>query len=64
MLKAAWHWGRDSSVVNYPLGAQPGCTPLYVGLPSAWGTVDGDLKFFLYVRRRAPFGGLRHTMNE
>ena len=29
--RAAWHWGRDSSVVNDPLG-KPGCTPLYVGL--------------------------------
>jgi hypothetical protein len=28
VLKAAWHWGSDSSVVNDPL-------------PSAWGSVDG-----------------------
>jgi len=28
MLKAAWLWGGDSSVVNDPLGG-PGCTPLY-----------------------------------
>jgi len=32
--KAAWHWGRDSSVINDPLG-EPGRNPLYVGLPSA-----------------------------
>ena len=32
------------SVVNDPLG-EPGCTQLYVGLPSAWGSVDGDLMF-------------------
>ena len=58
--KAAWHWGRDSSVIN-----EPGCTLLYVGLPSAWGFVDGDLMFFLYVCRRAPFWGLHQTyMNE
>ena len=64
MPKAAWRWGRDSSVVNDPLG-EPGRTPLYVGLPSAWGSVDGDLMFFLYVRTRAPFGGRWQTyMNE
>jgi hypothetical protein len=44
VLKAAWHWGSDS-VVNDPLG-EPGHTPLYVGLPSKWGSVDGDLIFF------------------
>jgi len=37
MLKAAWHWGSDSSVINCPLG-EPG----YVGLPFAWGSVDSD----------------------
>jgi len=41
MLKAAWQWGSDSSVINDPLGV-PGCTPFYVGLPSTWGSVDGD----------------------
>jgi hypothetical protein len=41
MLKAAWHWGSDSSVVNETL-REPGRTQLYVGLPSAWGSVDGD----------------------
>jgi len=39
MLKAAWHWGSDCSVVNDPNG-EPGCTPLYVGLPTTWGSVD------------------------
>jgi len=43
--RAAWHWGRDSSVINDPLGV-PGRTPLYVGLLSVWGSVDGDLIFF------------------
>jgi len=38
VLKAAWHCGSYSSVVNDPLG-EPGRTPLYVGLPSAWGSV-------------------------
>ena len=42
--KAAWHWGRDNSVVNDPLG-EPGRTPLYVGLPSTWGSVNGDHMF-------------------
>jgi hypothetical protein len=42
---AAWHWGRDSSVINDPLG-EPGHTPLYVGLPSVWDSVDSGLIFF------------------
>ena len=49
VLKAAWHWGSESSVINDPLG-EPGHTPLYVGLLSAWGSVDGDHVF----RGRAP----------
>jgi hypothetical protein len=44
MLKAAWHWCSDSSVVKNPLG-EPGRTPLYVGLPSARGSVDSDRMF-------------------
>jgi len=64
MPKAAWDWCRDSCVINDPLG-EPGHTPLYVGLPSAWGSVDGDLMFSLYVCRRALFWGLWQTyMNE
>jgi len=41
VLKAALHWGRDCSVLNGPLG-EPGHTLLYVGLPSTWGSMDGD----------------------
>ena len=41
MLKVARHWGSDCSVVNNPLG-EPGCTLLYVGLPTMWGSVDSD----------------------
>jgi len=44
VLKAAWHWVSDSSAVNDPLG-EPGRTPLYVGFPFAWGSVDGDYMF-------------------
>jgi len=44
VLKAAIHWGSDSSVVNNPFG-EPGLAPLYVGLPPAWATVDGDCVF-------------------
>jgi hypothetical protein len=44
VLKAAWHWGIDCNVVNDPLG-EPGRTPLYAGLPSTWGSVDGDKCF-------------------
>ena len=47
VLKAAWHWARDCSVLKNPHG-EPGPTPLYVGLPSTWGSVDGDLIFFFY----------------
>ena len=44
VLKAAWYWGSDGSVVNGPLGER--CrTPLYVGLMSTWGSVDGDRMF-------------------
>jgi len=45
ILKAERHWGRDNSVINDPLG-EPGCIPLYVSFPFAWGSVDGDLMFF------------------
>ena len=44
VLKAAWHWSSDSSAVNGPLG-EPGRIALYVGLPPAWGSVDGDRMF-------------------
>ena len=47
VLKAAWHWGSDSSVVNDPLGVQ-GHTPLNVGLPSVWDSVDSDRMFSLF----------------
>jgi hypothetical protein len=36
VLKAAWHWGRESSVINDPL-EEPGHTSLYVGLLSTLG---------------------------
>jgi len=44
MLKAAWLWGRDCSVVNDSLG-EPGRNPLYVDFPSMWGSVDSDKMF-------------------
>jgi hypothetical protein len=44
MLKAAWHWSRDCSVINDPLG-ESSHTQLYVGLLSTWGSVDGDQIF-------------------
>ena len=44
MLKATWHWGSDSSVVNNPL-EEPGRTALYVGLPFGWGSVNDDCMF-------------------
>jgi hypothetical protein len=58
VMKAAWHWGRDSSAVNDPHG-EPGCTPVYVGLPSAWGSVDGDYMSSPNFVGGLLFGGLR-----
>jgi len=43
LLKAAWHCG------TYPLGEQ-GRTPLYVGLPFAWVSMEGDYIFPYFVR--------------
>jgi len=43
--RAARQWGTDSSVVNDPFG-EPGRTPWYVGLLSAWDSVENDLMFF------------------
>jgi hypothetical protein len=44
VLKAEWHWGSDISVLKDPLG-EPGRTPFYVGLRSAWGSVVSDCVF-------------------
>jgi len=44
VLNSAWQWGSSSSVVNDPLG-EPPRTLLYIGLPSALGSVDGDHTF-------------------
>jgi hypothetical protein len=60
VLKAAWYLGRDSSVVNDPL-EEPDHTPLYVGLPSAWGSIEGDLMFFPICRRASFWDSGRHT---
>ena len=51
--EAAWHWGSDSSVVNDCLG-EPGRAQLYVGFPSAWGSVGGDHNFSPLFRGKAP----------
>jgi len=37
--------GSNSSVANNPLG-EPRHTPLYVGPPSAWGSMDGGDHMF------------------
>jgi hypothetical protein len=42
VLKVTRHRGSDSCVVNDPLG-EPDRTPLYVGLLSKWGSMDGDM---------------------
>jgi len=57
VLKAAWHWGSDSSVVNDPLG-EPVHNPLHVGLLSAWGSVDGDCIFSHFCGRTPYLGTL------
>jgi hypothetical protein len=36
---------KREQFANDPLG-KPGHTPLYVGLPSEWGSMDSDLMFF------------------
>ena len=54
VVKAARRWGSNSNIVNDPL-VEPELTPLFVGLPSTWGPVDGDLRFFP-VHRSAPLG--------
>ena len=61
-LRAALQYGGNSSVINGPL-LEPGRIPLYVGLPSECGYVDGDCMFFLmYVG--ADFGECgRHNMD-
>ena len=53
-LKDAWHWGRDSNVVN-DLLEEPVRTHCMLALCLLGVSVDGDLIFFLYVCRRAPF---------
>ena len=55
MLKVAWHWGSDSSVVNDHLGER-GCTPLCVSLPSTWGSVNGDHMFSPHIMGGLLFG--------
>jgi hypothetical protein len=61
--RAALHWNRNSSVINYPHG-ELGCTPLYVGLPSVWCFTDSDLMFFPICRRaQGSFWGIP-AMNE
>jgi len=44
VLKAAFHWGSDSSVMNNPL-RELGHNPLYAGLLSVWGSMDGRCMF-------------------
>jgi hypothetical protein len=63
VLKAAWHWGTDCNVINDPLG-DPGRTPLYVGLPSTWGSVDGDQKFSLFFSWEDSLLGTLTDINE
>jgi hypothetical protein len=55
VLKAAWRWSSESSVVNDPL-EEPEGTPLYVGIRSAWGSVDGEYTFSPHSVVRLLFG--------
>jgi len=59
-LKAAWHWGSDSRVVNNPL-EEPGHTPLYVGLLSVWGSEDSDCMFSPHFMGGFLFGAPKGT---
>jgi hypothetical protein len=56
VLIAARHLGSDSSAVNDPLG-EPGHTPLYAGLQSAWDSVVGDRMFSPYAWEGSLTGG-------
>jgi hypothetical protein len=47
------NWGSDSSIINNPL-RKPGRTPLYVSLPSVWGSVDSDQMFSPFVCEGIP----------
>jgi hypothetical protein len=60
VLNVTWHWGRESSVVSEPL-RKPARTTLYVGLLFAWGSVDGDRTFSLYLVGELLNWGLRET---
>ena len=60
--KAARHWGRDSSVVNNPLG-EPDRTPLYVGLHLCGALWKVTIFFFPFCRR-APFLGTLADIHE
>jgi len=63
VLKSAWHWGSDCSVVNDPLG-EPGRIPLYVGLPSACGSVDVDRIFSPFFVGGLPNWGTLTDINK
>jgi len=59
-------WGEKKTTLHICMQTlgEPGRTPLYVGLLSAWGSVDSDL-MFSSICRRAPFWGLWQTyMNK
>ena len=58
VLKAAWLWVRDYSVVNEPLW-EPARTLLYVDLPCKWGSVVGDQMFSSFF-----VGGTLTDINE
>jgi len=61
--RAPWHWVEIAVLLTIPLGKQA-ALPLYVGLPSAWDSLNGELIFFP-IRRRAPVWGLPQTyVNE
>ena len=64
VLKAAWHWGRDCSVITIPVGNQaaPNCMQAFRLRGAPWPVT---LRFSPYVCTRAPFWGLQQTyMNE
>jgi hypothetical protein len=62
MLKAAWHWGGDNSVINNHLVEQ-GCTPFMQALCPRGAPCMVTLSFSLYCRR-ASFLGTPTDTNE
>jgi hypothetical protein len=62
--KPECHSSSNSSTVNDPTG-EPGRTPIYVCLPHAWGSVDGEhMSSFCFVEELLNLGLREIRKNE